>query len=366
MIIKNYKELCDILKVEPTTGYSKIKQLEWFEEYFTCRKEGHKFIITGILDKPVKPMKDNRGGSYNTYDYTENIEKLILDILAQNQNTGRVFLSKNRFFHALFMINSNYIDYNWNRTEELSRHLDISEDNIQEWLDTTGGVLERSLESALRNLRNQSLIIWSKEITLRKLEEVYGSEYLIEEKYEDKDGRCKTTYIKHKKYEEVTREANDWEKKFILKTERTIIESLNCESKQDIIKNGLWNDFKNKLDKTLKDAYDILYHYQSYKILSNPEHIQAKWLKENHLLNTSEREKERVIVNNSVMERLEGNAKSRNFNAIKELEDAEAIFYNTDKLDRRTNKGYIEDSVKLNSVLINKDAIAINKKPMEE
>ena len=309
-MVKNYKELCNILGIEPTTGHSKIKQLEWFEEYFTYKKEGHKFIITGILDKPVKPMKDNRGGSYNTYDYTENIEKLILDILAQSQNTGRVFLSKNRFFHALFMINSNYLNYSWNRTKELSKHLDVSEDNIQEWLDTTGGVLERSLESALKNLRNQALVIWSKEITICKLEEVLGSEHLVEKRHKDKNGKYKTTYIKEKKFDEVTREANDWEKRFILKIERETIESLKCESKQDIIRKGLWFDFKNKVDKTLSDTCDILYYYQSYKILSNPEHIQAKWLKENHLLGTNEREKERVIVNSSVMERLEGNAKS--------------------------------------------------------
>ena len=292
MEIKNYIELCNILDVEPTTGYSKIKQIEWFEEYFTYKKEGHRFIITGILDKPVKPMKDNRGGSYNTYDYTKNIEKLILDILAENENTGRVFLSRNRFFHALFMINSNYLDYNWNGAKELSKYLDISEDNIQEWLDTTGGVLERSVESALKNLRNQSLIIWSKEITLRILEEVLGSEYLVKSEQKDRNGKYRTIYTKKKKYQEVTREASDWEKKFILRNEREIIESLNCESKQDIIRKGLWTEYKSELDKVLRDTYDILYHYQSYKILSNPEHIQAKWIRENHLLGNNEREKE--------------------------------------------------------------------------
>ena len=160
MILKNYKELCKVLEVEYIQGgYSRQKQMAWFNEYFSYEKEGHRFIITEIYDKEVEPMKDNRGGG-NSYEYVDNIERLILDILVQSPK-GTIFLSKNKFFHALEMVNVNYLDTK-QRVTKLSKYLKMNEGDVQEWFDTTGGVLERSLETALKNLRNQSLIIWTK------------------------------------------------------------------------------------------------------------------------------------------------------------------------------------------------------------
>lgn len=361
MEIKNYRKLCEILDVQYFNGgNAQRRQLQWFQEYFTYDKKGYKFIITGVLNKPVKPMEDKRGGAYNTYDYIKNIERLILDILVQTSNKGKIFLSKNKFFHALEMVNINYLDCN-QRVPKLSKYLDIDEGSVQEWFDTTGGVLERSLESALTSLRNQALIIWSKEITICKAEEIEGSEHLVEIKHKDKYGEESYEYITQIKTRRIIREATDEEKKFIIRTERDTMDTLECLNKQEVIKKSLWKEFDSKVNEILKEKYNIIYYYQSYKILSNPEHIQAKWLRVNHLLNEDIRKEEKIIVNSSVLDRLKTNATSRYTNAIKELEKNEIIMYQEEKISRRSSDEYIDDNIKLNNALINRNADDIRK-----
>ena len=72
---------------------------------------------------------------------------------------------------------------------------------------------------------------------------------------------------------------------------------LGCENKQEIIRKGLWNDFENEVKDNLMQIYNIIYYYQSYKIIFNPDHIQEKWKKVNYQLDRSQRQEERIIIN---------------------------------------------------------------------
>ncbi len=59
MIIKNYKELCKLLEIPIKTGNTKIKQEKELSEYIEYHKEGHKFIIDKIRDKPLVRKYNN-------------------------------------------------------------------------------------------------------------------------------------------------------------------------------------------------------------------------------------------------------------------------------------------------------------------
>lgn len=350
MILKNYKELCQVLEEPIKSGASKKAQLNWFEKHFTYKKEGHKHIITNIITTEVQPPP-TQGGSNNQIEYTKNIEMLILDILSQNINNGKIFLSKNKLFHLLEMVNVNYLDTN-RRIPKLSKFLDIDENSVQEWFDTTGGLLERSLNSALKNLANQSLIFWSREITVCRVVDVPYSEYLVKIIHKDSDGEEREEYEKHIKTRQIIEEASDNEKKFILKVERDTMLKLECDNKQEIITKGLWADFENKVKSIIKDEYDILYYFQSYKILFNLSHILEKQNEINSmLLNSNERKKQKQIVNTSVIERIEGNTQSRHNKALESLGGNDSP-----KLLMRGADKYIDDNLKLNETLINKKA----------
>lgn len=76
MVIKNYKELCNILGQEIKDGKSKKLQLENFKRYFDFEKSGQKFIITDIYDTPL--TKEDRRRLGNNSIYVKNIELILL------------------------------------------------------------------------------------------------------------------------------------------------------------------------------------------------------------------------------------------------------------------------------------------------
>lgn len=63
-VVKNYKSLCEILNVEARkSGSNSHKaQLKDFNRYFEFEKQGHKYIIKNIYDKP-KDKIDNRSNN---------------------------------------------------------------------------------------------------------------------------------------------------------------------------------------------------------------------------------------------------------------------------------------------------------------
>lgn len=356
MILKNYRELCEVLGVEVKTGGARQNQLKWFEDYFTYIKEGNKFIITEVHDKEVQPMPQ-RGGANNTYEYTQNIEKLLLDILAQNQNNGKIFLSKNKLFNLLEMVNTNYIDCN-RKVPKLSKFLDVDEKDVQEWYDTTGGLLGRSLESALKRLQNQALIFWSREITICKMEVINGSGYWIQVTRKNDDGEEFQQWVFENITRRVIREATDEEKKYIIAVEREEMEELECNDKQEVIRKGLWEKFEGNVTRVLKKQKGIAYYYQSYKILFNPEHIIKKQNQINELLLSSEdRNSVKAELNSAIIKRNIDNAQSRNSIAKTDIETNESP-----KLLRRSSDTYIDNNIILNETLIDKKAKDIRHK----
>ena len=131
-IIKNYKELCSILGLETKSGDSKVAQLKELERYFSYKRDGHKFIIEEIYQKPL-PKIDGRT-QRNVSDLTrymtevlvrrlsnqnDDIYKYATDIVSGTANSvvyhqdvacqsNRIYLSKNTMLKLLGMVNDVY------------------------------------------------------------------------------------------------------------------------------------------------------------------------------------------------------------------------------------------------------------------
>lgn len=70
LIIKNYKEMCRLLDWSISAGDSKKSQLKELECSCQYHKEGNKFIIDKIYDKPKEKQdnrKNNKGKSAELY-----------------------------------------------------------------------------------------------------------------------------------------------------------------------------------------------------------------------------------------------------------------------------------------------------------
>ena len=57
MVIKNYKELCKLISIKPTTGEAKQNQLNKLAELVEYHKEGNKIIIDNIKRKILEDDK---------------------------------------------------------------------------------------------------------------------------------------------------------------------------------------------------------------------------------------------------------------------------------------------------------------------
>jgi hypothetical protein len=264
-VIKNYKELCKILNEPEKTGNAKKAQVIDWERYFSYTKEGTKFIINKIYDKP-KEKKNSH--SNNNIEYIKIIELLILDELAQSKNKGKMFLSKNQTLKELNMINCNYSVCN-RRTLKVNKYTNIQPDTINEFYESANSTLTRNIEKALNNLRKQALIIWSTEIKIHKINtnksQVNDVEKIVT--YDEYDEE----YTKYKIIpNEEEREATEEEKKYILRVERETLLELGYDNKQEVVGNGDWDNFRERVNDRLLKERNIAYYYDCYKINETP------------------------------------------------------------------------------------------------
>lgn len=356
-IFSSQKKLCEHLGLEyKDSTDSRKSQLKKFNNYFLYEKQGRKFIIKKVYDKPnISPTK--RKGN-NNIGYIDSIEKLILDLLVREVNLKKIFLSKHQLLKELKMINDNYA-YCKYRVPRLSKLKNINENNIHEFYKSTDKVLQRNLENALDNLRNKSLLFWTKEITVCKITPNLNENNRLtinRHTYTDEFGEVIKDYKINNALYFTFREATDEEKRHILKTERNIMRSLECKNKQEIIKNKKWNEFKDQVEIKILNDLNIAYYYESYKILCNDEGILEEWEElEDLILLEKERSKEHDSLNENIMERLRKNTIKRSDVAYKyNIEDEKYI--------RRTNKNYISDQNELINNLIHKDALTLKSK----
>jgi len=368
--IKNYKILCGILDI-PVKASTNSKQAQYKEmdRYFKYHKEGNKFIIDEIYDIPLDKIDNrvfNKGGANNITEYTKYIENLILDLLVQGGNTkqgfGRVFLSKNQLFKEFNMINDNYV-FCKRRIPKLSKFMNINKETVEEWYDLNDDMLERNLNQALNSLENQSLISWDKKLTIAEaipLAEIKkdGTE-IVKRKYIDQYDEEQIDYKYHADDEIVLnyREANDKEDAFILKTEKEILKELCCDSKQMIIKLGMWETFKNKVDDIVLKKLNIAFYYKSYKILFNEEHINEAIddIYGKCELTEEEKKDSKYLINNDVMDRTITNAENRHEKAVKEKSKILGKMKNDKegkRNKRRAEENYLNDNIELGNSLI--------------
>lgn len=235
MILKNYKELCNVLEVLPKkTGSNSYKsQLKEFERYFKHHKQGHKIVIDEIY-KEVIPKVDNRNNG-NNIKYADDIEYLILTLLdkfkiCKDENIG---FSKNFLYSHCGLSNENYRLVKGN-TLKFSHMIDMPVQTINECFDYTNNRMLKTLQSALNRLKKQSLITWGNGYNMVMLDE---------------------------KNEQYLKVATIEDEKNILSIERNLMKQIGAANKRLIFLGGQWDSFKQKTNTELKKIYPNLHYY---------------------------------------------------------------------------------------------------------
>lgn len=103
--ILTYKEICERLEQPRYNGNQKKAQIKEFLRYFDFDKEGTKYIIKEVYDVPLPPELKVPANSL----YSRHIKIILLSYLLRQDLNSPVYISSQKLYVALGMVNHNYI-----------------------------------------------------------------------------------------------------------------------------------------------------------------------------------------------------------------------------------------------------------------
>lgn len=167
LIVKNYKEMCNLLDVEVKTGNSKRGQLKEFERYFKYTKQGHKFIIEEVFTEP-KPKVDgrvNNGGNIANTKYEDLMDRLIINLLISYEYIEESFSSlMNNYFDFFTKEYDKLFKVGYKRYAEING---LGKGVTMTYQQKVSNIVEGCLETSLNRLHRQNIINYDKRILIR-------------------------------------------------------------------------------------------------------------------------------------------------------------------------------------------------------
>lgn len=152
---KNYKILCGELGLEiKRSGDSRKTQFRELERYCTYSKVGHSIIIDKVYEQPLQ--KEKRKG--NNTVYSELIQLLILDMLAQSKN-GNMSISKGMLIKSVSLVNHNY-KYCFEKRKSLAKYINTDTEIVNDFYDSSNNSFKKAIEQALNKLVEKRLIMY--------------------------------------------------------------------------------------------------------------------------------------------------------------------------------------------------------------
>lgn len=247
-VLKNYKELCEVLGIEPkTSGKSRKLQEQEIQRYISYHLEGRKYKIDQIYQE-VKNKVDNRTLGNNNHQ-AKCIRYLICNMLSgykigQDEVIG---FSKALLLKKLFMTNDNYVTAKYSR-ELYAKALDVETIAVNECLD----YIENSSISAIRRA-----------ITTLKSQSILGYKYSY-------------SWVDHKGEHN---HCTVLEENAIHLIEQEVMSQMRINKKQKIWEYGRWDEFKSRVKNKLLEEYPELfprldYYYYSFHFNYAIEGIQ--------------------------------------------------------------------------------------------
>lgn len=246
-VLKNYKELCEILGIEPKTGKSKQLQFKDLERYCKYHKEGNKIVIDGILSKELEKVDNRKLGNNN--DQAKCLRYLLCNLLSSyNIEKNEVIgFSKGLLLRKLNLINENYSTAKVQR-QEYAEAMEVSKIALDECIEYIDNRSINAVKKSMQVLVNQKVI---------------GYKYSY-------------TWVDHTG---VHHHCCTLEHNAIMEAEFEVMETMKIRCKSKIFEFGRWNEFKREVKLYLMDKYGDLfqkidYYYSSFHFNYNMEQLQ--------------------------------------------------------------------------------------------
>ena len=260
MELKNYKTLCAVIGVNPTTGEGKQIQMEKLSHYLQFRKEGNRFIIEKILISPEEARHIDLGGSKSPY--IKLIETLLVAKLFASEDYHVEYTYK-ELIQELNMASENYnkVYYKTSYDYIYNNIAPISKETYEDWQRFTYGENKKKIKSALESMQNRKLILFD-EVQFVCVEE-RGDEFTPYNKYDKQYFEDEGTNFK-KKY--IHREPTEDEMKNYLRISRRLLEKHGCDNIDEIREKGLQKDYDSELSSEMKEKLGWKYMYKKIRV----------------------------------------------------------------------------------------------------
>ena len=346
-IIKNYKELCNILGVEAKSSTNtKGRKLhhKHFDQYFNYEKQGQKYIITEIY-KDVE-NKINRGG--NNKVFVDDFKKLMIYMLHKNRSEC-MLLSKGAIYKAMNLVNENYLLAR-NNIPKLSEIIELPQEAIYEFYDYNSTKLRDTVERNLRSCRKESLLIFETVTSVAIYETIFATNEFNKPIVDINGELISETNL-------VYREATKEERQRILEFENEVKKEHGWKDNQAIFLKGKWKQFKQEVENKLKQANtNIKFYYEAYRITWNNKQIDEQYEKY-----CSEILKDEVAksINNSIIKSITRSNKVRH---TKALNNKSIGIVRSNKINYQASNEYIPEQEQLTFTLINQEAKSLKDK----
>lgn len=235
--IKDYKSLCALLCINPTTGKAKEKQLERLSQYVRYRKISNTFFIDEILRYP-DPVMDSSSSS----PYVKLIETLLMAYLVGERHM-RIEATYKTIFQMLWMASTNYdaiyqeesYEYVYNNIAPISKEIYL------DFRRSTYSENKKKIKSALDSMQKRALICYQEEM------------YVC---YEDDEGK---EYHRKPTKEEVVR---------YLKIRQALYDKYGCRDDDELKRKHLQKKYEEDLVKNIREQLNWRYKYTKLVIIN--------------------------------------------------------------------------------------------------
>lgn len=358
--IKNYKELCGLLDCKVSAGDSKKAQLKELERHVKYHKEGNKFIIDKIFEKPKDKQDNRKNNKGKSADYIDDIELRLLGKFLTKGKGSNLTIGKSVLLRDTGLVNSNY-SYCKKRQEKLATYLDIDKETIYDYYNSVDSMVVNNLERALKNLSNEkiidldttTIICKNKLVTVEYKHETYIDEF--DEEIERITPVANADII----YEEVT----DEEHEIILRVEGELLDKMKVKRITDLFATGKIKEYYDRCYFEIrKELPDFNFYFKAYKITYNYDRIVNKLNEYGYDDWFKDIEKQcNFIINEGVQDKIIDNARNRKSRKDKEYENVIGGLKPDEKHACRLNDKYIDKYNNISHNVIDLNAKNIKK-----
>lgn len=325
-VLKNYKELCEVLGIKPTNkaNNSRIAQFKELERYCKYHKEGHKIIIDEIYSKELEKVDNRKLGNNN--EQAKFIRYLLLNQLSGYtlQKHEVIGFSKGLLLRKLNLLNDNYITAKVKR-EQYAIALEVNKISIDECIEYIDNRSINAVKRAISTLVSQKVLAY----------------------------KWSYSWVDHKR---IHHHADVFEHNAIMEAEFEVMEQMNIRHKGKIFEFGRWNEFKSRVKKYLLEEYSNLfpmldYYYASFHFHYNIDQLQKhmRYMEQNQGVTY---EVAREGVQNLWSKSLDKTIDNYNKNANEQVPFG---ICPNEKINYRKSESYKTEQMKVKNSIVNQD-----------